>query len=46
MNKYLLFRTDSIADNRKARKILKWSPKISFKSLVHEMVDHDLKNTK
>jgi len=31
------------ADFKKAKKILKWSPKISFKSLVHEMVDYDLK---
>ena len=30
------------ADFKKAKKILKWSPKISFKSLVREMVDHDL----
>ena len=34
------------ADFKKAKKILKWSPRISFKSLVHEMVDHDLKSTK
>ena len=34
------------ADFKKAKKILKWSPKISFKSLVHEMVDYDLKTTK
>ena len=32
------------ADFRKAKKILKWKPRISFKSLVIEMVDHDLKN--
>ena len=31
------------ANFKKAKKILKWSPKISFKSLVHEMVDYDLK---
>ena len=34
------------ANFKKAKKYLKWQPKISFKSLVHEMVDHDLKNTK
>ena len=34
------------ANFKKAKKILKWSPKISFKSLVHEMVDYDLKTTK
>ena len=30
------------ANFKKAKKILKWKPKISFKSLVHEMVDFDL----
>jgi GDPmannose 4,6-dehydratase len=30
------------ADFRKAQKILKWKPKINFKMLVHEMVDHDI----
>tara|TARA_B100000902_G_scaffold398070_1_gene463683 strand:- start:2117 stop:3076 length:960 start_codon:yes stop_codon:yes gene_type:complete len=34
------------ADFKKAKKFLKWSPKISFKSLVREMVDHDLKINK
>ena len=33
------------ANFKKAKKYLKWQPKISFKSLVQEMVDHDLKNT-
>ena len=33
------------ANFNKAKKYLKWQPKISFKSLVQEMVDHDLKNT-
>ena len=33
------------ADFSKAKKILKWKPRISFKSLVIEMVDHDLKNS-
>ncbi len=31
------------ANFKKAYKILKWKPKISFKSLVHEMVDFDTK---
>lgn len=34
------------ANFKKAKKYLKWQPKISFKSLVKEMVDYDLKNTK
>tara|TARA_B100000963_G_C22560946_1_gene641303 strand:- start:181 stop:1140 length:960 start_codon:yes stop_codon:yes gene_type:complete len=34
------------ANFRKAKKILKWKPQISFKSLVLEMVSHDLKTTK
>ena len=34
------------ADFKKAKKILKWKPQISFKSLVLEMVSHDLKTTK
>ena len=32
-----------IGEARKARKILKWVPKISFKELVKEMVREDLK---
>ena len=28
--------------NAKAKKILKWKPKISFKSLVNEMVINDI----
>ncbi len=28
---------------KKAQKILKWKPKINFKELVHEMIEHDLK---
>jgi GDPmannose 4,6-dehydratase len=32
------------ADFKKAKKILKWKPKISFKSLVVEMVKNDLNN--
>ena len=31
------------ADFRKAKKILKWKPQISFRSLVKEMVNHDLR---
>ena len=31
------------ANYKKAKKILKWKPKISFRSLVHEMVDFDLR---
>ena len=34
------------ADFKKAKKILKWKPQISFRSLVHEMVNHDFKMTK
>ena len=30
------------ANFKKAQKILKWKPKIDFKSLVYEMVDHDI----
>ena len=33
-----------LGDSSKARKILKWKPKISFKSLVKEMVESDYKN--
>ncbi len=32
------------ADFKKAKKILKWKPKINFKKLVYEMVDNDLSN--
>ena len=32
------------ADSKKAYKVLKWKPKILFKSLVQEMVDYDIKN--
>ena len=34
------------ADFKKAKKILKWKPQISFRSLVQEMVNHDFKMTK
>ena len=33
-----------LANSNKAKKILKWSPKISFDDLVKNMVDEDLKN--
>ena len=33
-------------DSRKARKILDWRPKISFKKLVEEMVEKDLEKAK
>ena len=31
-------------DIKKAKKILKWKPKISFKTLVEEMIDRDLRD--
>ena len=33
-----------LGDASKAKKILKWKPRISFKSLVKEMIDHDYKS--
>jgi GDPmannose 4,6-dehydratase len=33
-----------LGDSTKAKKLLKWKPKISFKSLVKEMVESDFKN--
>ena len=33
-----------LGDSTKAKKILKWKPKISFKNLVKEMVESDYKN--
>ena len=33
-----------LADNTKARTVLKWAPTISFKELVERMVDADIKN--
>ena len=33
-----------LADYTKAKKILKWKPKISFDELVAGMVEHDLKS--
>jgi len=32
-----------LGDSSKAKKVLKWKPKVSFKELVEMMVDHDLK---
>ena len=33
-----------LGDASKAKKTLKWKPRISFKSLVKEMIDHDYKS--
>ena len=33
-----------LADYSKAKKILKWEPKIPFDELVINMVEHDLKH--
>mgnify|MGYP001491317109 CR=1 FL=1 len=33
-----------LADYTKAKKILKWEPKVSFDDLVIDMVESDLKN--
>ena len=35
---------DLVGDYRKAKKILKWKPKINFEKLISEMIDSDLKN--
>ena len=35
-----------LGDSSKAKKLLKWKPKISFKSLVKEMVESDFENLK
>ena len=32
-----------LGDARKARKLLKWKPKINFEELISEMIDSDLK---
>ena len=45
IDKKFLRKTDKVvlkADFKKAKKILKWQPKIDFKSLIHEMVNFDL----
>ena len=31
-----------LGDASKARRVLGWEPKVSFKELVHIMVDHDM----
>ena len=33
-----------LADTSKAKRILKWEPKVSFDDLVIDMVENDLKN--
>ena len=33
-----------LADSSKAKKILKWEPRISFDELIANMVEHDLEN--
>ena len=35
-----------LGDSSKAKRKLKWSPKISFEQLVKEMIDHDLELAK
>ena len=35
-----------LGDSSKAKKLLKWKPKISFKDLVKEMVESDFQNLK
>jgi GDPmannose 4,6-dehydratase len=35
-----------LGDSTKAKKLLKWKPKISFENLVKEMLDHDYKTLK
>ena len=35
-----------LGDSTKAKKLLKWKPKISFKNLVKEMVEYDFQNLK
>ena len=41
---YRPYEVDSLlGNNNKARKKLKWKPKTTFKQLVKEMIDHDLK---
>ena len=35
-----------LGDSSKAKKLLKWKPKISFEKLVKEMLDYDYKTLK
>ena len=35
-----------LANYSKAKKILKWKPKVSFDDLVKSMIDNDLKNVR
>ncbi len=39
-------RFNLVADSRKAKKILRWKPKVSFRSLVIEMLENDLHKMK
>ncbi len=39
-------KTPPLGDTTKARKILGWQPKTSFKDMIVKMVDHDLKEIK
>jgi GDPmannose 4,6-dehydratase len=34
---------DLLGDSTKARRMLDWSPSVTFEELVHQMVDHDLR---
>ena len=34
------------ADNKKAKKILKWKPKTTFKEMIYKMIDSDIENLK
>jgi len=35
-----------LGDPSKAKKVLKWEPKVTFKDLVYEMVDHEIRTAK
>lgn len=35
-----------LGDASKAKRLLNWSPKVNFETLVYEMVDHEIKNAK
>jgi len=34
------------ADNKKAKKILKWKPRTTFKEMIYKMIDSDIENLK